>query len=56
MYSAFNVFINGTEEVSKIAEGGREPTNRDLMIALKDNMRGISDRLETMERKLGDGL
>ncbi|KAH3871506.1 hypothetical protein DPMN_034709 [Dreissena polymorpha] len=53
--SASSVFLNsagGQEEVSKMAEGGREPTNRDLMSALKDNMRGISDRLEAMERKL----
>lgn len=53
MSSASNVFLNGAEEVSKMAEGGREPTNRDLMIALKDNMRDISDRLEAMGRKLG---
>ncbi|KAH3823962.1 hypothetical protein DPMN_125787 [Dreissena polymorpha] len=53
--SASSVYLNsagGQEEVSKIAEGGREPTNRDLMSALKDNMRGISGRLEAMERKL----
>ena len=47
-----SVFVeySGGDQASKMADGGKaEPTLRDVM----DCMKGMSERLETMERKLG---